>query len=142
MTHAIASADNRLRIAAFAPQCRSLPDAEPPEQGIEHILGAAAADQAVEREPGEAEVFGGEEGVVGRRGIGEGLTAFVEQAVLALAERDLARCGHRRSGRGDEIGAQRIDAFAGQRRDSVAGIGDRLTIATVALRRDLPGTFR
>lgn len=61
-----------------------LADAEAAEQGIEHIFGGGAAEQAVEGDAGEAQAFGDEQGIVEAGGGGEAFVGFGEEAVLAL----------------------------------------------------------
>lgn len=89
----------------------ALADAEPAEQGVEHVFGGGAAEQRIEPDPGEQTLgdVGGSWASPARVSPRPGLG---EQAVLAGIERGIARAGQGIAGRGDEVGAQPL----GQRR--------------------------
>lgn len=89
-----------------------LPYAEPAEEGVEHIFGAGAADQGVQRAAGEAQVFRCKQRVVFPGGVIEALRDVAEQGVLALVERGFSGSGKRLAGVGDQRFAQGYHTFA------------------------------
>ena len=119
-----------------------LADAEAAEQGVEHVFGGGAAEQAVESNAGKAQGFGDEQGIGEPGGGGEAFVGFGEEAVLALVKRGVTGTGQGSAGRGDQVLPQGGEAFPRDGGDPVAGVGLGRVIGAVGLGFDVPGAGR